>query len=154
MCQHGTTFVRYIKNVAMAFLALFIFERGVGLFLLQGMIIKAHVLCKMDVNIFEAVHGFGVEKIDSVMRGREVTVHTVRYKALGIVDMSGCFPGVVCIFDFVTGCTKLRRRCPDHGVITKTEKGKSDEYAKAHKGNSNNDFFHFTLYIFTTMLGE
>jgi len=108
------------------------------------MIVKAHVLCKMDINIFEAVHGFGVEKIDSVMRGREVTVHAVRYKSLGIVDMGGCFPGVVCILDFVAGCTELRRRRPDHGVIAKTEKRKSDEYAEAHEGGSDNDFFHFT----------
>ena len=106
MCQHGPPFVRYIKNVAMTFLALLILKGSVGLFFLQSMIVKAHVLCKMNINIFEAVHGFGVEKIDSIVRGREVTVHTVRYKTLSIVDMCGGLPGIVCIFDFVTGCTK------------------------------------------------
>ncbi len=144
MCQHGPPFVGYMKDVAMAFLTLFIFKRCVCLLFLQGMIIFVHILCKMNVNIFDAVYCFGVKKIECVVRGRKVTIHAVCYKSLGIVDMGGCFPGVVCISNFVAGCAKLGCRSPDHGVITKTEKGKCNEYAEAHKGGGGNKFFHFT----------
>jgi hypothetical protein len=133
-----------MKDVAMAFPALLIFKRSVSLLLLQGMIISAHVLCKMNVNIFDTVYRFGVKKIECIVRGGKVTVHAVRYKALGIVDVCGCFPGVVCISDFVAGCAKLGCRSPDHGVITETEKGKCDEYTEAHKDGSDNNLFHVT----------
>jgi hypothetical protein len=108
----------------------------------------------MNEDIFDTVYCFGVKKVECIVRSRKVTVHAVCYESLGIVDMGGCFPGVVCISNFVAGCAKLRCRGSDHGVITKTEKGKRNEYAEAHKGGGNNKFFHFTPACLETRIGE
>jgi hypothetical protein len=60
---------------------------------------------------------------------------------MGIVYMGGCFPGVIGILDFMTGCTKLRGRCPDHGVVTDTEKGKPDDDTDNNEDAGNKNFF-------------
>ncbi len=118
------------------------------------MIILAHVLGKMNINIFYAVYGFGIKKIKCVMGGRQMAVHAVRHKSLGIVDMGGGFPGIVSKLDFMAGCTELRCGGSDHGVIAEAEKGKRNEYTETHKGSSDNKFFHFTPLCLVTRLGE
>ena len=133
MGQHGPTFIRDMKNVAMAFLALFILKSGVGFVFLQSVIIQAHIFCEMDVNILDAVQGLGVKKINCIVGSGQMTVHAVCDKPLGIIDMRGCFPGIIGISDFMAGGAELRRRRSDHGVITETEKGKSDQHHEANK---------------------
>jgi hypothetical protein len=78
-------------------------------------------LNKVNNNIFDAMEGFLVEKIKGVVGSREMAIHTVGDKALGIIYMGGCFPGVVSILYFVTGGTKLRGRCSHHSVISDAE---------------------------------
>ena len=83
--QHGTSLVGDVKNVAMTLLALLVFKSGIGLFTLMGMVIQAHVFGEMGIDILYAVGCFGIEKIDRVMGCRQVTVHAVGHKPLGII---------------------------------------------------------------------
>ena len=103
----------------MAFLALFIFKRVVGRLAIFFVIIL--VLGKVDDNIFDPVKGFGIEKINGVTGGWQVTVHAVGHKPLGIVYVGGCLPGIVGKLNLVAGGTKLGRGCAYHGVVSETE---------------------------------
>lgn len=47
----------------------------------------------MDDNVFDAVQGLGIEEIKRVVRRRQVAVHTVGHKTLGVIDVAGSFPG-------------------------------------------------------------
>ena len=67
--------------------------------------------------ILEAVESFLIEKIQGILGGGQVAVHTVGHKALGIVDVGGGFPGVVGKLNFVTGCTEFGGRGSYHGVV-------------------------------------
>ena len=109
---------------------------------------------EMKRDIFEAMVSLGKEKVESVLGSRQMAVHAVHHNAGSVVGMGALSPCHNGRLDFMAGCAEMWRRSPDHGVITEAEKGKSDEYTKGHKGRSNNDFFHFTLYKSITMLGE
>ena len=111
----------------MAFLALIILERGIGLLSVFFVIVR--FLEKMNNNILDAVCRLGIEKVKGIIRGRKMAVHTVRHKTLGIIHMGRCLPSIICELNLVTGCTKLRRGGADHGVISDTEQRKGDDDA-------------------------
>ena len=66
--EHGPPFVRDIQEIAMAFLALLIFERGVSRE--PGFLVIVFVLGEMNDDVFDAVRGLGVEKVERIMGGR------------------------------------------------------------------------------------
>ena len=142
MCEHRPSFVGDVKNIAMAFPALLIREGRICLSPLQCMVVFAHVLGKMNKDIFYAVGGFRKEKIECVMWGREVTVHTVCDKTLGIIDVGGCFPGVEGKLNFMAGSTKLGGGCANHCVVGKAKQRESDQDAGANKYGPYEIFFH------------
>ncbi len=104
--EHGPTFIRDIQEITMAFLALFILERGIGS--QPVFIVVVFVLCEMNNDIFNAMGGLGVEKIEGVLWGWQMAIHTIRNKALRIIYMGGCFPGVVSKLDFMAPGAELR----------------------------------------------
>jgi hypothetical protein len=85
MGQHRPTFVRNIEKVAVAFLTLFVFKGCIRLIAILLMVVS--LLGKMNDNVFNAMESFGVEKVKRVVWSRQVTVHAVGYKTLGVVDM-------------------------------------------------------------------
>jgi len=145
MRQHGASFIRNIENISMAFQALVIRKRSVCLFSLFFVVICFRPLGKMAPDILYAMSCLCIEKAESILRGRQVAVHAIRHKSLGIVDMGGRFPGIVSKLDFMARCAKLRCRCPDHGVIRNTENGKTDDNTDADKDRPNDVFFHNLL---------
>jgi hypothetical protein len=84
--QHGPPFVRDIKDISVAFLALIVFEGGIGLLAVLFVII---LIQNKDVHekVFDAVPCLGVKEVKSVVGGREVTVHAVGHKSLRIIGM-------------------------------------------------------------------
>ena len=117
--KHGTTFVGNVKEITMAFLALVIVERGIGLLSLFFVVILA--LEKMDEDVLGTVKGFGIEKVKGVVGSRQMAIHAVGHKSLFIVNMSGGLPGVVGKLNLVAGGTELGRSCADHSVVGETE---------------------------------
>jgi len=85
MGQHGSPLIRNMEDIPMAFLALFVFEGCIGC--IPGFLVVVFVLNKMEYDIFDAVHGFGIKEIKGIMWGRKMAVHTVCDKSLGIVHM-------------------------------------------------------------------
>jgi hypothetical protein len=85
MGQHRSTFVRDIEKVAVAFLTLFVFKGCIRLIAILLMVVS--VLGKMNDNVFNAMESLGVEEVKRIVGGRQVTIHAVGYKTLGIVDM-------------------------------------------------------------------
>jgi hypothetical protein len=83
--QHGATFIGYIEDISMTFLALLILEGGIGL--LAILLVVVFLLDKVGDDILYAVECLGIKEIKGVVGGREVAVHTVCHKALGIIDM-------------------------------------------------------------------
>ena len=65
--QHGTTFVRDVEKIPMAFLALVVLERGVGSLALFLVIIL--FLEEMDHNVLGTVPGLGIEEVEGVVWG-------------------------------------------------------------------------------------
>lgn len=84
--QHGTALIRDMENIAMTFLALFIFEGGIGCLTIIGMHIR-FAGKKMNKKVFYAMEGLGVKKIDCIVGCGKVTVHAVCNKPLGVIDM-------------------------------------------------------------------
>ena len=128
MGQHGTSLIRDVENIAVTLLALFIFKGGVCGLARLVMIIFIHG--EMDDDVFDAVECFCIEKIKGVMGGGQVAVHAVRHKALGIVYVGRCLPGVVGKLDFVAGCAEFRGGCAHHGVVGDTEYREGDNEPK------------------------
>lgn len=85
MGQHRPTFVRNIEKVAVAFLTLFVFKGCIRLIAILLMIVS--LLGEMNDNVFNAMESLGVEEVKRIVGGRQVTVHAVGYKTLGVVDM-------------------------------------------------------------------
>ena len=83
--QHGPAFIRDIQEVSVTFLALLILKGGISNLSVSLMIVG--VLGKMNDNVFNAMHGLGVEKVEGIVGGGKMTIHTVGHKALGIVHM-------------------------------------------------------------------
>jgi hypothetical protein len=75
-----------MKDISVAFLALIVFEGGIGLLAILFVII---FIQNKDVyeQILHTVPRFGVKEIKSVMGGGEMTVHTVGHKSLGVIGM-------------------------------------------------------------------
>ena len=65
--EHGPTFIRDIQDIAMAFLALFIFKRGIGCE--PVFLVVVFILGKMNNDVLDAVRCLGVEKIEGVLWG-------------------------------------------------------------------------------------
>jgi hypothetical protein len=117
--EHGSSSVRNVKNIAMTFLALIVLEGGISLHPVFVMII--FLLHKMNNDVFDAVGSLRVEKVEGMVWGGQMTVHTVGHKSLRIIRMCGGFPGVVSKLNFMAGCAELGRGSPDHGVIGDAE---------------------------------
>jgi hypothetical protein len=129
--EHGTSLVWDIKDVSMAFLALFIFKRGIGSLAVLFMIIG--FLGKMNDDIPDAMHGLGIEEVVGIMGGRQMAVHAVGHESLGVIHMGGGCPCVVGKPDFMAPCAELGCRGAYHGVIGYAENGKGDDNSKGDK---------------------
>jgi len=138
--QHGAPIVGNIKKIAMAFLALDVFKRRIGGPAVLVMII--FILNKMDKNIFDAVPGLGIKEIKRVVRCRQMTVHAVGHKSLGVIDMTGGLPSIVGKLNFMAGGTKLGGCGPHHRIVGQAEKRKTDHDADGDKDSRNDHLFH------------
>jgi hypothetical protein len=98
--QHGAPLVRNVEDIPVTFLALLILERDIGLFAVFFVVV--FILDEMDHDVLYPVCRFGVEEIEGVVGSREVAIHAVSHKPLGVVHMGGSLPGVVGKLDFVT----------------------------------------------------
>ena len=146
MGQHGAALIRNIEDVAMAFLALFIFEGGIGSLAIFGVYVR-FAGKKVHEEILYAMEGLGIKKIDCIVGSGQMTVHAVCNKPLGVIDMRGGFPGVVGELNFMAGGAKMRGRCPYHGIVGHAEKRKCDDHACKDQKNADNGFSH----IFTSV---
>ena len=115
----------------MAFQALIILERRIGLLTVLFMIV--FILYEVDNDVFDTVRCFCIKEIKGIVWGRKMAVHTICNKTLGIVDMSRCFPGVVGETNFMAPGTELGRRSPDHCVVGDAENGEGNEDPKGDK---------------------
>jgi len=138
--QHGATFVRNVEEISMAFLALVILERGIGLLSLFFVIVL--FLKEMNEYIFCTVPGLGIEKVKGIVRSRKMAVHAISHETLSVINVSGCFPGVVGKLDLMAGGTELRSGGADHGVIREAEKRKGDDDANDNENGGFEKFFH------------
>ena len=129
--EHGPPFIRDIQDIAMAFLALFILERGIGCQPVFLMIV--FVLSKMNDDVLYTVSGLGIEKVEGVMGRRQVAIHTVRHKALLIIGVSRGFPCIIGKSDFVAPCAELRGGCAHHGEIGYAEKREGQNDANTNE---------------------
>jgi hypothetical protein len=59
--QHGAALVGHVQQVAVAFLALVVVESGIGRF--PGLLSVVFTLYEMNRHVFDAVVGFGKEKV-------------------------------------------------------------------------------------------
>jgi hypothetical protein len=134
--QHGAALVRNVKQIAVALHALFIFKGGIGRFAIFFSII--FTLDKVNEYVFNAVQRLLIEKIKGIVGSRQMAIHAVGHKALGIVDMGGGFPGVVGRLDFVAGGAKFRGRSADHCVVAHAEQRKSDDNTDHDKNGGFN----------------
>ena len=103
----------------MAFLALVIPKRGIGILPLFLVVILA--LEKMDEDVLGTVKSLGIEKVKGVVRSRQMAIHAVGHKALFIVHVGGGLPGVVGKLNLVAAGTELGCGCAHHGVVGETE---------------------------------
>lgn len=150
MGQHSSTFVRNIEKVAVAFLTLFVLKGSIGFIAILVMIVS--LLGKMNDNVFNAMESLGVEEVKRIVGGRQVTVHAVGYKTLGVVDVGGGLPCVVGILDLMAPRTKLRRRCAHHCVVTEAEKGESYEEPYGDEHGRFDQSFHVPLLVSRVMV--
>jgi hypothetical protein len=86
MGQHGPSFVWNMEDISMAFLALVILKGGIGLLTIFFVVIFIQNK-DMHEQIFDAVRRFGVEEVNGVVGGGEMTIHTVCHKPLGVIDV-------------------------------------------------------------------
>ena len=71
----------------MAFQALLIFKRSIGLLSIFFVIIFAFGLGKMNDHIFKTMQGLGIKKIKGILGGGKMAIHTVGDKPLRIIDV-------------------------------------------------------------------
>jgi len=103
--QHGPPLIGNIEKIPVALLALLVLERGIGNApLLLVVIFSAH---KMNNDVLYAMGGLCIEKIERICRRRQVAIHAIGHKSLGIVGMGGGLPGVVGKLNFMAGRTEL-----------------------------------------------
>ena len=65
--EHRPPFIRDIQDIAMAFLALLIFKRGIGCE--PVLLVVVFVLGKMNNDVLDAVCRLGIKKVEGVVRG-------------------------------------------------------------------------------------
>jgi hypothetical protein len=150
MSQHGSTFVRNIEKVAVAFLTLFVPKGSIGFIAILVMIVS--LLGKMNDNVFNAMESLGVEEVKRIVGGRQVTVHAVGYKTLGVVDVGGGLPCVIGILDLMAPRTELRRGRTYHGVVTEAEKGEGYKKPYGDEDGRFDQLFHVPLLISRVMV--
>jgi hypothetical protein len=144
--QHGTAFIRDIQDVSVAFLALIVGKRCIGF--LAVLFVVVFILRKMHKDILDAVKGLGIKELKGFMGCRQMTIHTVGHKTLGIIYVGGRFPGIDGESYFVAGCTETGSRSPIHGVIEHAEDWESDHNSDADQYGWFNNLFpvgHFTI---------
>ena len=124
----------------MALQTLFVLEGCVSYF--PGLLMVELSSYQMNDDIFNAVRCFCVEKIECVMRCGQVTIHTVSYKPLPIVDVCRSLPSVIRELNFVARGTKLGCGGAHHGVVKRTEKGKSYDDTYGNKDRGLEIFWH------------
>jgi hypothetical protein len=90
--QHGPPFIRDIQKISVAFPALRIFKCFIGVFTAFFPVIGP--IGKMNKYIFDAVDRLCIEEIYCILGGRQMAVHAIGDKSLGIVYMGRCLPGV------------------------------------------------------------
>jgi len=87
--EHGASLVGDVEDVSMTFLALFVFYASVCPPAIFFAVICLAAVLEMNDDILEAVQCLGIEKIEGVLGGRQVTVHAVGDHSLAIVDVGG-----------------------------------------------------------------
>ena len=107
MGQHGSPFIRDIQNIAVTFLALRVFKGCIGAITALFPIIGP--IGKVDEYIFDAVDRLCIKKVHCILGGRQVAVHTIRDKSLGVVYMGRGFPRVKGGLNLMTGGAESRR---------------------------------------------
>jgi hypothetical protein len=135
-----------MQKIPMAFHALVVFKRLVCFFPLLGMVVVIHG--KMRDNILYAVQSFHIEKIDCVVGSRQVAVHAVCHKTLGVVDMSGGLPSVVSELNFVTGSAEFRCGRSDQGVVGHAKNRKAQKNAQGNQKKCLGPRSHITASSF------
>ena len=80
MSQHGAALIRDIEDIAVAFLALVVSKRSIGL--LSVLLIVIFFLSKMLHHILYPVSCLGIEEIKGIVRRRQMTVHTISHEPL------------------------------------------------------------------------
>jgi len=85
MRQHCAAFIGYVKDIAMAFLALFVLKGCISAISIFFTVIGFAE--KMNIDILKTVPGLGVKEIKGVVRRRQMAVHAISNKTLGIVNM-------------------------------------------------------------------
>ena len=80
MSQHGTALIRDIKDIAVAFLALVVSKRSIGL--LSVLLIVIFFLSKMLHHILYPMSRLGIEEFKGIVRRRQMTVHTISHEPL------------------------------------------------------------------------
>ena len=105
MGQHGTPLIWDIEDISVALQALIVLERGISL--LTIFLVVIFILGEMNNNVFYPMGCLCIEKIKGVVGGGEMAVHTIRNEPLSVIDMCGCFPGIVGETNFMAPCTEL-----------------------------------------------
>ena len=90
--QHGASLIRDVEKATMTFLALFVFERCIGIF--SGLPMIVFILGEMENNVFKAMKCLCIKEVDCTLGGRKVAVHTIRHESLGVIGTGRRFPGV------------------------------------------------------------
>jgi hypothetical protein len=126
-----------MKDISVAFLALIVFEGSIGLLAVFFVIVFIQEK-DMGKEILHAMPCFGIEKVKGVMGGREMTVHTVGHKSLGVIGVCGGFPRVIGELDFVAHGAELRGRGANHCVVGDTEDGEGYNDADGHVNGGPN----------------
>lgn len=142
--QHGPAFVGNMQNIPMAFLTLVVFERGVGR--VSRLFPVIFVPEEMDKNILDPVSGFGIEEIERAVGGRQMAVHAVGNKPLGVVGVSRCFPRVEGELDFMARRAKPGGRRSNHGVICDGKNRKGDENTDHDQRSAKEKFLGAALH--------
>ena len=124
----------------MAFLALVILKGGIGFTSLFFVVILA--LEKVEEDVLGTVPGFGIEEVKGVVWRRQMAIHAVGHKSLGIVHMSGGLPGVVGELNLVAAGTEFGCGCANHGVVGETEQWKRDNYTDDDENGGLDELFH------------
>ena len=124
----------------MAFLALFVFEGCIGC--IPGFLVVVFVLNKMEYDVFDAVHGFGIKEIKGIMWGRKMAVHTVCDKSLGIVHMGRGFPGIIGELNFMTHRAESGGGGANHRVVCDAENRKGNQNPERNENKPDDIFFH------------